>query len=50
MLKGKIKINTEAIERLFKPRAPAVIGADISSSSVKLVELADAGGTYRVEH
>jgi type IV pilus assembly protein PilM len=50
MLKGKIKINTEAIERLLKPRTPAVIGADISSSSVKLVELADAGGTYRVEH
>ena len=51
MLKGKIKINTEAIERLFKPRTPAVIGADISSSAVKLVEIADAGGgAYRVEH
>ncbi len=51
MLKGKITINTEPIERLFKPRTPAVIGADISSSSVKLVELVDAGGgTYRVEH
>lgn len=50
MLKGKIKINTDAIERLFKPRTPAVIGADVSSSSVKLVELAEAGGSYRVEH
>lgn len=51
MLKGKIKINTDAIERLFKPRPPAVVGADISSSSVKLVELVDAGGgSYRVEH
>lgn len=51
MLKGKITINTELIERLLKPRTPAVVGADISSSSVKLVELADAGGgSYRVEH
>jgi type IV pilus assembly protein PilM len=51
MLKGKIKINTEAIERLFKPRTPAVIGADLSSSAVKLIEIADAGGgAYRVEH
>lgn len=51
MLKGKIKINTDAIERLFKPRTPAVVGADISSSSVKLVELVDGGGgSYRVEH
>lgn len=51
MLKEKIKISTQAIERLFKPRPPAVIGADISSSAVKLVALADAGGgAYRVEH
>ena len=50
MLKGKIKISTEAIERLFKPRTPPVVGVDISSSSVKLVELAEAGGGYRVEH
>ena len=51
MLKGKIKINIQGIERLFQPRAPAVIGADISSSAIKLVALADAGGgSYRVEH
>lgn len=51
MLKGKIKINTDAIERLFKPRTPPLVGADISSSAVKLVELVDAGGgAYRVEH
>jgi type IV pilus assembly protein PilM len=51
MTKGKNKINTGAIERLFKPRTPPVIGADVSSSAVKLVELADAGGgAYRVEH
>lgn len=51
MLKGKIKINIQGIERLFQPRAPAVIGTDISSSAVKLVALADAGaGCYRVEH
>src|SRR3569832_1553457 len=35
---------------LFKPKAPPLFGLDISSSSVKMVEIADAGrGTYRVE-
>jgi type IV pilus assembly protein PilM len=49
MLKG-IRIDTEALERLFKPRTPPLIGADISSSAIKLVEIADAGGgTYRIE-
>lgn len=34
----------------FKPKTPPLFGLDISSSSVKLVELADAGrGTPRVE-
>jgi type IV pilus assembly protein PilM len=35
---------------LFKPKAPPLFGLDISSSSVKMVEIVDAGkGTYRVE-
>jgi type IV pilus assembly protein PilM len=35
---------------IFKPKAPPVFGLDISSSSVKMVEIVDAGrGTYRVE-
>ena len=34
----------------FQTRAPALIGVDISSTSIKLVELAEAGkGTYRLE-
>jgi type IV pilus assembly protein PilM len=35
---------------VFQTRAPALIGADISSTSVKLVELAETGkGGYRLE-
>lgn len=35
---------------LFKPKAPPLFGLDISSSSVKMLEIADAGkGAYRVE-
>jgi type IV pilus assembly protein PilM len=50
MLKGKVNFNLEFLERLFKSKAPALIGCDISSSSVKLVEIADAGkNVYRVE-
>jgi len=34
----------------FRTRAPALIGVDISSTSIKLVELAEAGkGAYRLE-
>ena len=50
MLKGKVNFNLEFLDRLFKTKAPALIGCDISSSSVKLVEIADAGkNVYRVE-
>ena len=50
MLKGKFSVNLEALEGLFKPKTPALIGADISSSSIKMVEIAAAGkGLYRVE-
>src|SRR5580765_4392208 len=35
---------------LFKPKAPPFFGLDISSSSVKMLEIVDAGkGTFRVE-
>jgi type IV pilus assembly protein PilM len=35
---------------LFKTKAPALIGVDISSTSIKLVELVDTGkGTFRLE-
>jgi type IV pilus assembly protein PilM len=35
---------------IFKPKAPPLFGLDISSSSVKMLEILDAGkGAYRVE-
>lgn len=50
MLKGKMKFNADVLERLFKSKAPPLIGCDISSSSVKMVEVADAAkNMYRVE-
>jgi type IV pilus assembly protein PilM len=49
MLKGNF-ISLAALEGLFKPKMPPLIGADISSSSVKMVEITTAGkGMYRVE-
>jgi len=34
----------------FKTKYPALIGVDVSSTAIKLVELAEAGkGTYRLE-
>ena len=52
MLKGKVDLA--AVSKFFvdlmKPRTPPLIGVDISSSAVKLVELADAGhGRVRLE-
>jgi type IV pilus assembly protein PilM len=50
MLKGKLNFNLDALERLFQTKAPALIGCDISSSAVKMVEIAEAGrNLYRVE-
>ena len=57
MLKGKInfdasklKLDPAALERLFKPKAPPLIGTDLSSSSIKMVELSEVGkGLYRLE-
>src|SRR5215207_904256 len=57
MFKGKIsfdasrlKFDPASLERLFKPKAAPLIGADLSSSAIKMVELSEAGrGLYRVE-
>lgn len=50
MFKGKLKIDLDIVERLFKTKAPPLIGCDISTSAVKLVEIAETGkNLYRVE-
>lgn len=35
---------------LFTPKKPPLVGVDISSTAVKLLQLSQAGGRYRVEH
>jgi len=35
---------------LFSTKTPPLIGVDISSTAVKLLQLTPAGGRYRVEH
>ncbi len=46
----KLRFDTAVLERLFKPKAPPLIGADLSSSAIKMVELAETGqGRYRLE-
>ena len=50
MLKGKFEFNADFFSSLVKPKAPPLIGVDISSSSVKMVELSSTGkGKYRLE-
>lgn len=50
MLKGKFSLNFAALEGLFKAKMPPLIGVDISSSAIKMVEIGEAGkGVYRVE-
>jgi type IV pilus assembly protein PilM len=50
MLKGKFEFSGDFLSGLMKPKSPPLIGVDISSSSVKMVELAEAGkGKYRLE-
>ena len=52
MLKGKPDLTavSEFFGNLMKPKSPPLIGVDISSSSVKMVELAPAGkGRFRLE-
>ncbi|MGE0704751.1 MAG: pilus assembly protein PilM [Vicinamibacterales bacterium] len=52
MLKGKVDFSaaSQFLTDLMKPKTPPLIGVDISSSSVKMVELVPAGkGRYRLE-
>ncbi len=50
MLKGKLDFDGDVLSNLFKTKSPPLIGVDISSSSVKMVELADAGrGKIRLD-
>lgn len=50
MLKGKLNFDLSFMGALFKVKTPPVIGCDISSSSVKLVEVADSGkNVLRIE-
>ena len=50
MLKGKLDFGGDVFSNLFKAKTPPLIGVDISSSSVKMVELADAmRGKIRLE-
>ncbi len=49
MLKGRLEFG-DALAGLLRPKTPPLIGVDISSSSVKMVELADSGkGRVRLE-
>src|SRR5512139_3765214 len=42
--------NLSSALDVFKTKAPALVGVDIASTSIKLVELSEAGkGTYRLE-
>src|SRR5215510_4709724 len=50
MAKGKFNINFDALDRLFKAKMPPLIGTDISSSAIKMVEIMEVGkSVYRVE-
>jgi type IV pilus assembly protein PilM len=50
MLKGKLQFSSDWLSDLFKAKTPPLIGVDISSSSVKMVELGDGGkGRIRLE-
>ena len=48
----KPKVRREGLEnsrRAVQASSPPLVGIDISTSSVKLIELAKAGNAYRVE-
>src|SRR3970040_2202369 len=50
MLKGKFSLNLSALEVFFNAKMPPLIGVDIISSAIKMVEIGEAGrGIYRVE-
>jgi type IV pilus assembly protein PilM len=45
-----VAANLGSLTNLFKTKAPPLIGVDISSTAVKLVELSQASsGAYRLE-
>src|SRR5690242_2113836 len=47
---GRLKFDPAILERLFTPKAPPLIGVDLSSSAIKMVELTECGkGRYRLE-
>jgi type IV pilus assembly protein PilM len=47
---GRLKFDPAVLERLFTPKAPPLIGVDLSSSAVKMVELTECGkDRYRLE-
>ena len=42
--------NFSGVLEVFKTKAPTLIGVDVASTSIKLVELAESGkGAYRLE-
>ncbi|MEX0960787.1 MAG: pilus assembly protein PilM [Burkholderiales bacterium] len=49
MLKGKFEFDPEIFSKLLKPKSPPLIGVDISSSSVKMVELGGTQSACRLE-
>ncbi|HZR01849.1 MAG TPA: pilus assembly protein PilM [Burkholderiales bacterium] len=50
MLKGKLEFSGEFFANLFKPQTPPLIGVDITSSSVKMVELSEVSkGRIRLD-
>jgi type IV pilus assembly protein PilM len=50
MFKGNFSLNLSALEGLFKAKMPPLIGVDISSSAIKMVEISETSkGIYRVE-
>jgi len=50
MLKGKPNFDLSFLGALFKVKTPPMIGCDISSSSVKLVEISESGkNTLQIE-
>jgi type IV pilus assembly protein PilM len=46
---SRLRIDPSFIQRLLKSKSPPLVGADLSSSSIKMVELSESGGSYRVE-
>lgn len=43
MLRGNLDFGLDVLRGLLQPKSPPLIGVDISSSSIKMVELADDG-------